>query len=157
MFGIDQDYEHDYDYDEKKDRMYAVCMRFNLAKTFRYLWAFPGTILGLLLLCGALLTKGRVRVRDGVLQAHGGVVTWLLRYCTPLPGGVDALTLGHVILGRTDATLAETHNHEMVHVRQYERWGPFFLPAYLLSSLFLFLSGRDFYHDNPFERQAFRS
>ena len=41
-------------------------------------------------------------------------------------------------------------------MRQYERWGPFFLPAYLLSSLVALLLGRDPYLDNRFEREAFR-
>ena len=66
-----------------------------------------------------------------------------------------ALTLGHTILGRTAAALDLAHDHEMVHVRQYERWGPLFVPAYLGASLLLWLRGRDAYHDNPFERQAY--
>ena len=45
--------------------------------------------------------------------------------------------------------------HEMVHVRQYERWGPFFIPAYLACSLGLWLAGKDAYRDNPFEREAY--
>jgi hypothetical protein len=43
-----------------------------------------------------------------------------------------------------------------VHVRQYERWGPLFVPAYLVSSLVLWLRGRDPYWDNPFEVEARR-
>ena len=34
-----------------------------------------------------------------------------------------AFTLGHTILGQTDAALDISRDHEMVHVRQYERWG----------------------------------
>jgi hypothetical protein len=45
--------------------------------------------------------------------------------------------------------------HEQVHVRQYERWGPFFVPAYLASSLWQGLCGRHLYRDNHFERPAF--
>ena len=40
-------------------------------------------------------------------------------------------------------------------MRQYERWGPFFLPAYLLSSLLQLLRGRHPYRENHFERQAY--
>ena len=40
-------------------------------------------------------------------------------------------------------------------MRQYERWGPFFIPAYLLSSLVQLLRRRDPYLDNRFEREAY--
>jgi hypothetical protein len=39
-------------------------------------------------------------------------------------------------------------------VRQYERWGVFFFPAYALCSLWQAMRGRDWYRDNPFEREA---
>ena len=35
------------------------------------------------------------------------------------------MTLGHTILGQTDAALDISREHELVHVRQYERWGLF--------------------------------
>lgn len=124
-------------------------------RVLRYLWASSGTLLGLFLVGPALLTGGRASARNGILEAHGGIVSWLLRYCTPVAGGVLALTLGHVVFGRTEADLTESRSHEMVHVRQYERWGPFFLPAYLMASLYMLLTGHDFYRDNPFEREAF--
>jgi len=66
------------------------------------------------------------------------------------------MTLGHTVLGLTGAGLDVVRNHELVHVRQFERWGPFLIPAYLLASLVLWLRGRDAYHDNPFEVEAFR-
>lgn len=74
-----------------------------------------------------------------------------------LPGGQFALaiTFGHVVLGQTDAALDISHRHELVHVRQYERWGPLFGPAYLLCSLVLWIIGRRPYRDNPFEVEAF--
>jgi hypothetical protein len=65
------------------------------------------------------------------------------------------MTLGHVILGRDTAALAATREHERVHVRQYERWGPLFIPAYLGCSLYLWLRRRDPYYDNPFEVEAY--
>ena len=46
--------------------------------------------------------------------------------------------------------------HELVHVRQYERWGPLFVPAYLAASAWMLVSGRDPYYDNHFERAAYR-
>jgi hypothetical protein len=48
-----------------------------------------------------------------------------------------ALTLAYTILGQTDAALDICRQHEMVHVRQFERWGPLMGPAYLGCSLAL--------------------
>ena len=120
-----------------------------------YFWALPWTLLGLLVGLFGLLTGGRARRRGRILEFYGGAVTWLLRR---LPGGpfAMAMTLGHVVLGQTDAALDIAREHELVHVRQYERWGPLFVPAYLLASLVLWLRGRDAYRENPFERQAYR-
>ena len=120
-----------------------------------YLWTLPTTLFGLWLLPLALLTGGGARVVDGVIEIHGGIVRWLLRYCTLLPGGASAMTLGHVVLGRDPLILDATRAHERIHVRQAERWGPLFIPAYLLASLIALLRGRRAYLDNPFEREAY--
>ena len=53
------------------------------------------------------------------------------------------------------AALDRSRAHERVHVRQCERWGPLFIPAYLLASAVLWCQGRDFYEENPFEREAY--
>jgi len=68
-----------------------------------------------------------------------------------------AITLGHVVLGRTNAALDLSRDHEAIHVGQYERWGPLFIPAYLICSLILFVRGRDPYRDNPFEKAAYQA
>jgi hypothetical protein len=99
-----------------------------------------------------LITGGRARRLGRVIEFHGGATTWLLEH---FPGHPVAMTLGHVVLGVTDAALVGSRSHELVHVRQYERWGPLFIPAYLLCSLMLWLRGKDPYHANPFEREAF--
>ncbi len=65
------------------------------------------------------------------------------------------MTLGHVVLARDELLHDLTRSHERVHVRQCERWGPFFLPAYLLSSLWLAITRKNPYRDNPFEREAY--
>ncbi len=93
---------------------------------------------------------------DGVVEIDGGIVRWLLRHATPI-GGAMALTLGHVVLGQSRAALDVSRAHERVHVRQYERWGPFFIPAYLAGSAIAALRGRHFYRDNPFESEAYAS
>jgi hypothetical protein len=126
-----------------------------MPRLLRYVWALPTTLVGLLFLPLALLTGGRGRLVAGVLEIHGGGVAFLLRHCTLLPGGASALTLGHVVLGRDPFLLDATRTHERVHVRQCERWGPLFLPAYGVASLVAWLQGRHPYRDNAFEREAY--
>ena len=117
-------------------------------------WAFPNTMLGLLA-WPLVARRGKVRRVDGTIEMHGPILAWLLRHATTVPGGVRALTLGHVVWGRDQESLDLCRAHERVHVIQYERWGPFFLPAYLLSSLLALCRGRDPYLANRFEREAF--
>jgi hypothetical protein len=123
-----------------------------------YAWALPTTAVGLLFLPLVLVSRsGGARVVDGVLELHGGAVSFFLRRCTLLRGGASAMTLGHVVLGRDERLLELTRDHERVHVRQCERWGPLFIPAYLLASLLVLVRGGRPYEDNPFEREAYRS
>lgn len=120
------------------------------------LWAFPNTAVGLALALFARATGGRVRRVAGAIEAHGGALPRLL---SRLPIGArsgTAVTLGHVVLASCAGTLAVTRAHERVHVRQYERWGPLFLPAYAAASLWALVRGGDAYLDNRFEREARR-
>ncbi len=121
------------------------------------LWSLPTSLLGLAIVAVTLFTRGRAGIHTGVIEAHGGFASLLLRRFTLLPGGASAMTLGHVVIARTAETLATTRAHERVHVRQCERWGPFFLPAYVLCSVWIFLRRGDAYRDNPFEREAFEN
>ena len=124
----------------------------------RYLWALPASLVGLLFVPLAMPWKGgRVRVVDGVLEMHGRAIAWVLKNLIPISGGAGAMTFGHVVIGRDAARLESTRFHERVHVRQYERWGFFFYPAYLLSSCWLILRRRDAYLENPFEREAYEA
>ena len=126
----------------------------NPLKLLSYLWASPYTLfacgVGLIGLC----TGGKVRTLDGILEFHGGFTQWFVRH---LPLGEDtiAITLGHCVLGQTEAGLSFAHEHEMVHVRQFERWGPLMGPAYLLCWFVIRLRGGNGYWDNPFEREAY--
>jgi hypothetical protein len=128
-------------------------LRFTL-RIFAYVWAAPYSALGLLFGALALLSGGRAHLRQGALEFGGGALGALLSRLPP-PFAFSAITLGHVILGLDRATLAAVRRHEQVHVRQYERWGPLFVPAYLLSSVAQLLRGRRPYLDNRFEREAF--
>ena len=120
----------------------------------RYVWALPNTLVGALLLPCAWLPKGRVRLVDGVIEAHAPLLSWALRHCVPIPGGAAAMTLGHIVIGRDALSLHATRAHERVHVRQCETWGPAFLPAYLTASLWAVITGAGAYTGNSFERAA---
>lgn len=125
-----------------------------LIRILAVLWASPYTIAGLLLGLLGLCTGGRARVRGRVIEFYGGAVKWLLQR-SPSGQFTLALTLGHTILGPSDAALDIAHEHELIHVRQYERWGPLMGPAYLGCTLVLWIMGRRPHRDNPFEREAY--
>jgi hypothetical protein len=98
---------------------------------------------------------GRLTVVDGVIECHGPLLRRLLAL---VPGpGIAAITLGHVVVGIDAHALSWTRAHERVHVRQYERWGPAFVPVYLAAGAWALLCGRHPYYDNPFEREARRA
>jgi hypothetical protein len=120
------------------------------------LWASPWSLLGLLVGFAGLATGGGVQRKGRVLEFWGGLVTSCLRHAPLVSGGAMAMTLGHTVLGQTRAALDITREHEAVHVRQYEIWGPLFVPAYFAYALALWLAGKDAYRDNPFEREAYR-
>jgi uncharacterized protein (DUF2062 family) len=122
----------------------------------RYAWSAPTTALGFVLVLAGFW-RARVRVVDGVIEAHGPTLAWLLSHLTLMPGGAAALTLGHVVVGRDRWSLESTRAHERVHVRQCEVWGPLFVPAYLASSLAAVLRGGDFYFANRFEVAAYHA
>jgi hypothetical protein len=128
-----------------------------VTRILAYAWALPTTVVGVPFLVGALLSGGGVQWMDGVLEVHGGLAAVYLRRVVGLvlKGGASAMTLGHIVIGVDREALTLTRAHERVHVRQCERWGPLFIPAYLAASAFQLLRGRSAYHDNPFERQAF--
>ena len=127
-------------------------------KATKYAWALPASLIGVVCVALALGSGGKVQVVRGVLEVYGGFVSWLLRGGMPwMAGGASAMTLGHVVLGADQQCLAHSRDHEHVHVRQYERWGPLFLPLYGWFSLVLWLRGRDAYYENPFEVEAYES
>jgi len=132
-------------------------MRTHLSTIFRllaYAWASPNTVLGVLFGLVMLGLGGRVQIVAGIAEFHSGIAGRFFA-SRPHPFCFGAITLGHVILGTCQKQLAALRAHEHVHVRQYEHWGIFFLPAYALSSLWEVSHGRCGYRNNFFERQAY--
>jgi hypothetical protein len=104
----------------------------------------------------ARLGGGQARWVSGVLEIHGGGIEFILSRLIPIRGGATALTLGHVVVARDAEGLARSRAHERVHVRQYERFGPFMVPAYFALSAYVWLRGRHYYFDHPLEIAARR-
>ncbi|MGO9598916.1 MAG: VIT1/CCC1 transporter family protein [Isosphaeraceae bacterium] len=123
-----------------------------LVRVACYAWAAPTTMVGLVTGVLTVGTGGRAQHRRGALEFHGGFARWLGGRV-----GFDAMTLGHVILGRSAAALDELRDHEQAHVRQAEIWGPAFIPAYLAASLLAWYRGGHYYLDNYFEFDARRA
>jgi hypothetical protein len=109
----------------------------------RYLWAAPASVVGIAL----APFFDRRSITRGMLLCEGA------RWPRRLGWRFSAITFGHVVLSTVEAD-ADLMRHEEVHVRQYERWGVFLLPAYLVASLWVRLRGRRAYWDNPFEKAA---
>ncbi len=127
--------------------MVSSCLR-----VWKYFWALPNTALGLSFVPLTLVTGGRVRFERGAIEVSGGFTRFFLSRCFLI--NAAAMCLGHVILGRDRACLDQSRDHEHVHVRQYERWGPFMLPAYFMSSFLAWRRGEHYYLGNDFEREA---
>ena len=103
------------------------------------LWASPNTLLGLALGALGLPFGARIAAAEGTLQFLGHpLLAWF---------PARAITFGHCVIyrrgsGPDDRALRydglgsqRIGDHERAHVRQYERWGPFFLYVYLISAL----------------------
>lgn len=119
-----------------------------LQRWLRVLWTAPNTLIGLALGMALLPAGARWRRVDGVLEITA------LRRSPRRSWPFAAITLGHVIVATHAAELQRLRAHERVHVRQSERWGPLFLPAYLLAGAWQWGRGRRAYWDNPFEVEA---
>lgn len=123
-----------------------------IIKTIAILWTIPNTLLGCVLGGIGLLMGGKVQCKEGAIEFYGGLVQWMLSL---IPGRIHAMTLGHSIIGLSARSLEVARKHEHVHIRQYEWFGPLFIPCYLLASLFVMFQGKRAYRDNPFEVQAY--
>ncbi len=109
-----------------------------------FFWTLPNTIFGLLL--GACTFQ--------LPRSHGGAIVFdreprgLTRVLRAMHR--TAMTVGFVIVASVpvEGRLLE---HERHHVRQYTRWGPLFIPVYLLLAIGFG------YRRHPMERSARRA
>ena len=119
------------------------------------LWAFPLTIVGLLLALPIVLIRGQfqlIRIPTVALLVRGPCADWMLSR-HPF-GAMTAMALGHVVIAEHQGLSSRVLIHELAHVRQAARWGIFFPFAYLASSAWAALRGRDAYWHNRFEIAA---
>ncbi len=123
-----------------------------VVRTVVYAWTAPTTLVGLTAGALTLCTGGKVQRRCGALEFHGGFSRWIANRA-----GFGAMTLGHAIIGRDADCLDACRDHEQAHVRQAERWGGAFIPAYLIASAWAWSRGRHYYLDNWFEVDARRA
>ena len=115
----------------------------------RILWNGGNSLIGLI---GGLGGKAAWHNEDHMMEVAGG---WLIGVLVRR-GWASAITLGDVVLYQDRALIPVLHTHEMVHVRQYRAWGPFFLPAYVLESAYQWLRTGDGYRNNRFEVEAYQ-
>jgi hypothetical protein len=118
-------------------------------------WAFPLTLLGILLALPVLAVHGQFQIVRGptvAILVRGPFADWMLGK-HPF-GAMSAMALGHVIIAENQGLSSRILFHELAHVRQATRWGIFFPFAYLLSSAWAAIRGRDAYWHNKFEIAA---
>jgi hypothetical protein len=125
-----------------------VSGRRHLLRIARYAWAAPCTAAGLVPASLMLLMGGTASIQSGVIEVAASRSERKTHF------RFGAMTLGHVILGRSRQVLADLRSHELEHVKQYERWGLIFFLAYPASSLYQLLRGRHPYWFNHFEVQS---
>jgi hypothetical protein len=141
----------------RQSRRRAWRVFFGRSKTFfvaKVLWASTYSVWGLGIGAIGLLTGGGVQRSGRILEFWGGIIPTFLKYF-PFVAGSPVATFGHVVVGRCPRHLDACRPHQLIHVQQYERWGPLFIPTYLTWWFVLWCCGKRPYYDNPFEREAF--
>lgn len=118
-------------------------------------WASPLTLAGLLLALPVFVWRGHAQLIRGptlALLVRGPFADMVLSR-HPF-GAMTAMALGHVIIAEYQGLSSRVLVHELEHVRQAERWGAVFPFAYLASSAWAGMRGRDAYWHNHFEIAA---
>jgi hypothetical protein len=120
----------------------------------KVLWASPWSLWGLSVGILGLATGGGMQRSGRILEFWGGILPLFLKHF-PFIAGSPVATFGHVVLGRCPRHLDACRPHQLIHVKQYEQWGPLFVPTYITCWVVLWCVGKRPYYDNPFEREAF--
>lgn len=118
-------------------------------------WAAPLTTFGLLLALPVVLFRGHMQFIRGhtfAILVRGRVADAMLSR-HPF-GAMNAMALGHVIIATHEGLSSRVLIHELAHVRQAAHWGIAFPFAYLASSAWAAIRGRDAYWHNRFEVAA---
>ncbi|MGZ6266618.1 MAG: hypothetical protein ACXWN4_06915 [Candidatus Limnocylindrales bacterium] len=115
--------------------------------------ALPGDLMGLIVMRGC-----GIRAPSRIVDA-GDVSAVLVenpdvgRYFDVQMMPVQAQTLGRYVFARGSIP-EHTLEHEIEHIRQWQRFGPLYLPLYFGSSAVALFRGRRPYWDNLFESAA---
>ena len=126
-----------------------------LLALFGITWALPMSLFGLLIALPVFIWRGRVQLvrgRTPALLVRGPFADFLLSH-HPF-GAMTAMALGHVVISESQGLSARVLAHELAHVRQAACWGIVFPLAYLASSAWAAIRGRDAYWHNSFEIAA---
>ena len=118
-------------------------------------WASPLSLVGLAIALPVFVWRGHAQFihgRNFALLVRGPLADFLLGH-HPF-GAMAAMALGHIVISENQGLSARVLTHELEHVRQAERWGVVFPFAYLVSSAWAALCGRDPYWHNHFEIAA---
>jgi hypothetical protein len=117
-------------------------------------WRAPGDAMGRAVLAGCgVPADGATVAVPGAGEATLVADPRLGRYLDAAPLRPYAPTLGGYVLSR-EPIPPPIVRHELVHVRQWARLGPLYLPLYGAASLRAMLAGGDRYRDNAFEVAA---
>jgi hypothetical protein len=122
----------------------------------RGLWrTLPGDLLGLVVMrgCGVHGPTRMVEAGDvtAILVEDPRIGRWFDTHVMP----IRAQTLGRYVLSRGPVP-ADILAHECEHIRQWERYGPFYLALYAGASAAAVLRRKQPYWDNHFEAAARR-
>ncbi len=118
-------------------------------------WALPLTLIGIVLALPILAWRGHVylvRESTPALLVRGPFADYLLAR-HPF-GAMSAMAIGHIVVADRHTLTKQILTHELAHVGQAARWGIVFPFAYLASSAWAALRGRDAYWHNIFEIAA---
>lgn len=129
---------------------FAITRPFRFSDAWR---ALPGDVIGRAVMwrCGIPAPTREHDAGDvrAVLVEDPRIALWFRAQLLP----VQAQTLGRYVLSRNPLA-PDTLAHEVEHVRQWERFGPFYLPLYFGWSAVAALRGKRAYWDNGFEVAA---